>query len=189
MKKIHVACGEVYLRDYINIDIQGKVRSETPFCPVIETTFDKYYVKPLDFTPKETRGNFIIDQRVNILLPWPWADNSIDEVLMIQAIEHFNPFEGEFIIKEVYRVLKPDGKFVFDFPDLIQTFNQYKDYFDKLIRLVFCHHKDLYASHKVAYNEETFTRLLNSENRKWKSIEFKEVVEHAYPVIGGIAVK
>lgn len=188
MIKIHCACGEVYLQDYINIDIQGFVKDENTWKDPNATTFDKYYTKPLDFTPKDSRANFVIDKRVNILLSWPWQDNTVDEIVMIQALEHFNYFEGCWIIKEIYRVLKPGGKFVFDFPDLIRTFEEHKADYDKLIRLVYCHYKDPFAAHKIAYNEETFTSLLNKEDRKW-NIEFKEVVKHDYPVIGGIATK
>ena len=189
MLKIHVACGDVYLKDYINIDIQGFVRQENAWKDPNETTFDNYYTKPLDFTPKDTRANFVIDERVNILLPWKWKDNTVDEVVMIQAMEHFTYFDGCYIVKEIHRVLKPGGKFVFDFPDVIETFNQYASDFDKLIRLLYCNYKDQYAEHKIGYNEETFTKLLELENRRWTSIEFKEVIEHAYPVIGGIATK
>jgi SAM-dependent methyltransferase len=183
--KLHICCGDVYLKNYINVDIQGRIRQ--PNDVVNETTFDKYYTKPFNFTPKDVRGSFTIDQKVDILKSWPW--NDVSEIIMIQAIEHFNLFEGEFIISEIYRVLKSGGKFIFDFPDLLETFNSYKDDFDKLVRFIYCHNKDKYALHKTAYSESTFRRLLISNNRKWSSIEFKNVILHDYPVIGGIAIK
>jgi len=188
--KIHVCCGEVYLRDYINIDIQGRIRTACAVdTAVLETTFDKYYTKPHTFTVKEIRGDFVIDERVDILASWPWPSNIIDEVVMIQAIEHFTLSEGEYIITEIYRVLKPGGEFIFDFPDIIETFNQYKNDFDRLVQLIYCHHKDAYASHKVAYDEESFAKLLRMRGRQWSHVEFKDVVKHDYPTIGGIARK
>ena len=187
--KLHICCGETYLKDYINIDIQGFVRKENLWKEITETTLDRYYIKPFSYDPKDSRANFIIDERVNILLPWRWEDNSIDEVVMIQAMEHFTYYDGCYIIKEIYRVLKSGGKFIFDFPDLIKTFDEHKNDFDKLVRLIYCHYRDPYAAHKIAYSEETFTKLLCKEDRIWSNIEFKEVVKHVYPVIGGIAIK
>jgi predicted SAM-dependent methyltransferase len=188
MTKLHVCCGEVYLKNYINIDIQGFVRKENLWKDCNETTLDKYYIKPFNYEPKDSRANFVIDERVNILLPWRWEDGSVDEAVMIQAMEHFTYYDGKYIVKEIYRVLKPGGKFIFDFPDLIKTVESYKDDFDRLVRMIYCHYRDVFAAHKIAYNEETFARLLKSVGN-WFSIEFKEVVKHDYPVIGGIATK
>jgi predicted SAM-dependent methyltransferase len=44
--------------------------------------------------------------------PWPWDDNSVDEVLMNHVLEHlgesFSVFIG--ILKELYRICKPDAR-------------------------------------------------------------------------------
>lgn len=43
--------------------------------------------------------------------PWPWADNSASEICMFHVLEHLgqNPDVFLAIVKEVYRVLAPDG--------------------------------------------------------------------------------
>jgi len=41
------------------------------------------------------------------MFPWPWEDNSVDEVFMEHVIEHFD--RPEFVLKEIHRVLRPGG--------------------------------------------------------------------------------
>lgn len=189
--KIHLCCGTVYLKDYINIDIQGFIKGTyaAENIQLNETTFDKYYTRPLKNIPVSRRGHFVIDKKVDILMPWPFEDNSVEEVVMIQAIEHFLKDEGEFIVSEIYRVLNYDGKFVFDFPDVAKTIEMYaKNDFDYAVRLLYCNHKDQYSIHKTAYNKVNFQELLFKMGL-WKSIKFQTVVKHDYPVIGGVAIK
>ncbi|MBX3063872.1 MAG: class I SAM-dependent methyltransferase [Anaerolineae bacterium] len=42
----------------------------------------------------------------------PFASGSFDRVLMFDVVEHLHPWELNEALKEVYRVLKPDGKFI-----------------------------------------------------------------------------
>lgn len=39
--------------------------------------------------------------------PWPWPDNSVDEVISSHMLEHLNGFERTHFANELYRVLKP----------------------------------------------------------------------------------
>ena len=43
------------------------------------------------------------------VLPWPFADNSVDEVWMNSTLEHLH--EPETKVQEVHRILKPGGVF------------------------------------------------------------------------------
>ncbi len=44
-------------------------------------------------------------------LSWPWEDSSVEEIVMSHVLEHLgqNPKVFLGIIKELYRVLKPDA--------------------------------------------------------------------------------
>jgi len=62
----------------------------------------------VDFVP-ETRP----DQVWNLeRLPWPWADNSVDEVLMEHVLEHLGAAPDVYIgiIKELHRVCRDGAK-------------------------------------------------------------------------------
>ena len=50
--------------------------------------------------------------------PWPFENNSVDEILMSHSLEHMGATTESFfhIIKELYRVCKHDAKIVIDVP-------------------------------------------------------------------------
>jgi len=186
--KLHVCCGSVYLDGYINVDIQGICSKNIPKSH--KTTFNNYYKYSLGSIPSKSRGNFLVDENWDILRKWPYTSDIISEVIMIQAIEHFLIEDAEFIICEIYRVLKKGGIFLFDFPDIKETVLRYEACdFEMMNRLIYCHSLDKYSVHKRCYNEKSFTTLLNKNHRVWTSLEFRQIIKHDYPVIGGITIK
>jgi SAM-dependent methyltransferase len=50
----------------------------------------------------------------------PYEDESIDEIICYHMIEHLSQKEQMKALSEWYRVLKPNGKFVFECPDLLE---------------------------------------------------------------------
>jgi SAM-dependent methyltransferase len=199
MTKLHWACGDIYLSGYINIDITGFVLNEyegriiahnidtgeihTLVDNPNETTLDKYFKFPFGTPPRL----FYIDKKLNILNPWPWDSNSVDEVVMISCIEHFHPkTELPHILAELNRTIKKGGRFVVDWPDLKR---QVKEYYESdpefLMELVYCNHKNQYSIHHWGFTEKTFPNYLG---KNW-NYDFKEVVRHDYPMMGCIATK
>lgn len=186
--KLHLCCGPVYLEGFVNIDIQGITILEYPYS-IKKATLENYYNHKLKSPPKSRRGYFPIDYKWDLLIHWPWEDDSINSVVMIQGIEHFLEDEAEFILSETNRILKSGGTFIFDFPDVVKTVEEYKDKdFEFMNRLIYCNHKDRYSVHRCCYSEKTFSDLLYKSGT-WKNIEYKPVVKHDYPTIGGIAIK
>ena len=90
----------------------------------------------------------------------PFADGSVDRVMSICAIEHFD--DGDRALDEMARVLRPGGELVIS-ADALTRAAQWPD---------------LYRAHcaryqvKRTYTHETLTRLLRARGL--------EVVEHAY---------
>ena len=51
------------------------------------------------------------DRVLDITTPWPWAADSVDEVLASHVLEHIAPGDSFFrVVKEMYRVCKPGAK-------------------------------------------------------------------------------
>lgn len=81
--KLNVCCGQDYREGYINID----------------------------FSDVGVNGSKVkIDVVHDILNGLPYPENSADEIVFREALEHFHRLQGLDILKELYRVLKPGGK-------------------------------------------------------------------------------
>jgi len=192
--KLHLACGDVYLKDYINIDIIGEYvsdymnRTKSKINPN-ETTIDNYFKFPWqqDRSKRKARP-FIIDKKMNILKRWQFASNSVSEIVMINAIEHFNKnTEILYIINEAYRVLETNGIFKFDFPNIRRIVTKYYDKNPEFcMELIYCNHKNKYSIHKWGY---TLKSIKNYFNPKLWQLKFKQVVKHDYPSTGCWAIK
>jgi len=176
--KVHLCCGDVYLDGYLNIDACGTLASGV----VNKTTVDKYYAGEM-FKPK----HLVIDRQMKLPDEWDYQPDSLDEVLLICAIEHFSKDDVVELIKNIYISLKIGGDFRFDFPDVLETVDKYKDNPDLMMRLIYGSGKNEFAYHKHGYTKETISAVLNEH--PWSSIEFKEIVKHDYPMIGVIATK
>jgi SAM-dependent methyltransferase len=53
-----------------------------------------------------------LDVVADLTKPWPWDDNSTDEIHMSHVLEHFNGLERVHIFNEMHRVLIKGGKAV-----------------------------------------------------------------------------
>lgn len=197
MKKLHLCCGSVYLSGYENCDIVGEVidpLNKTLIANRIvenpnETTLDKYFKFPFEVdSTKRVRRSFIIDTQMNILEQWQWADQSVDEIVMINGFEHFEPYtELKHVISEVTRVLKPGGVWKFDFPDIKTIVDQYYESDPQFcMELIYCNRKNKYSVHPFGYTYTTLPMWLPKET--W-DLKAESIVKHDYPSSGVIANK
>ncbi len=188
--KLHLCCGDIYLDGYTNIDVDGIIYEPELMSNPNETDLEHYFKYPFIEDPVERQKNkrpFLLDRKMNILEAWPFEDDSIEEIVMISCIEHFNPkTELPHIIKEINRVMKAGGQLKTDWPDLkAQMEMYYESDPDFCMELIYCNHKNQYSIHHWGFTPKTFPKYLG-EN--W-SYEFREVVKHDYPMQGCIATK
>jgi len=177
--KVHLCCGDIYLDGYKNIDISGSRRGEV----IVGRSLKNYYLERFIGSKQPT----VIDQKMDLTkFPWPFKDNSIQEFVMIQGIEHFYKKDAFHIVQEIQRKLKKGGRFLVDFPDIKKTVETYIESDPEFaMRFIYCNHKNQYSVHHWGYTRETFRELLGSG---WK-IRFRTIVKHDYPVIGCEATK
>lgn len=57
-----------------------------------------------------------VDWVADLNQPWPWADNSVEEVNCSHTLEHFDGTERVHFANELYRVLVPGGKAIITTP-------------------------------------------------------------------------
>lgn len=178
-KKIHLACGDVYLSGYENVDVIGTIKNWDSSSGY-GTTVDEYYDHPFG-----DNKEVIVDRKIDMLTGWDYPKESIEEVLMINTLEHFTKIEAQGLVADIYESLIKGGKFIFDFSDLQRSVNEYDGEF--MIRLIYGSYKHAHCIHKWGYTRKTITELLGN---KWGKIEFRDTVKHIYyPTIGVIATK
>lgn len=180
---IHLCCADIYLENYLNLDIVGRVIKQGENNPNL-TNLENYY-KDREIGKKR---EIIIDKKMNILkFPWKFKDNSIDNIVMICALEHFTPNEAKKITDEIYRILKPNGKAMIDIPNVKEQIELYYDSDPEwCMELIFCNQKNIYSMHHWGYTKKTLKKLLGEDKYEF---EFGSIVKHSYPVIGVTAIK
>lgn len=199
MKKIHLCAGDVYLTGYENCDIDGEVLDDLTknliadgiVENVNETTLDNYFKFPFEpDASKRVRRKFVLDTKMNILAKWPWENESVDEIVMVNGWEHFtHNLDIPHIYNEIKRVLKPGGLFKFDFPDMKAIIEKYHDDENDpeyCACLIYCNHKNQYSIHHWGYTKKSIQ--IYFPRTEW-NLEFKDVVKHDYPSQGVWATK
>lgn len=184
--KLHICCGSIYLIGYDNLDIQGEIVTKDKD-NLNQTTLFKYYKREFRTdSSKRIRPTYLIDKQMDPLKKWPYENNSIDEVVIISAIEHFYKKEAAFILREISRVLKIGGKLIIDFPNLALDIERYYEKNPEfLMELIYCNHKDQYSIHKWGYTFKSFKKLAG----KCFKCQEKTFVKHSYPMTAVLATK
>jgi hypothetical protein len=91
MKKIHVCCGGVYLKGYVNID--------------------KYPFEPGD----DSRSGCVADVLADVF-ELPYAKGSLSEIVLVHGMEHFTRYDGERLLQNFSELLLPDGVLYLEMP-------------------------------------------------------------------------
>jgi len=68
-----------------------------------------------------------VDLRWNLSRKLPFADNSIDAIFHEHVQEHIDAYQGYFLTKECFRVLKPGGIYRVVMPDANKYIRSYMD--------------------------------------------------------------
>jgi predicted SAM-dependent methyltransferase len=178
MKRVHLACGDIYLHGYENVDRVGALIRVQP----IGCNLENYY----DHKLHDNREP-LIDRWMDIEKGWMYEPESVDEFVMVSAFEHFSREAAERLLQNVYTSLKFGGVFKFDFPDIQETVRKYYQDPEYMMRLIYGSQKNDGAFHRWGYTKETIVEKL--KKNPWKSIDFGDVVKHEYPMIGVSVIK
>jgi SAM-dependent methyltransferase len=176
--KLHLGCGDIYLKGYVNVDAQGIMASKVSMGELLlnMTTLDKYFKYPFGSPRREV----IVDSKMFLNHPWYQVGGTVDHIVMISCLEHFTKSEGEFIISEVKRVLVTGGTFIVSVPDIKRQVEMFYDSKpDWCMELIYCNGKNEYSLHKWGYTDDTFRALWN-DNYKVEKID---LIKHEYPML------
>lgn len=188
--KLHLGCGRVYLKGYINVD--GSADYLAHACPAavldqVATDPDHYYRHDFGQAP----SHVVADKVCELSQQLPYTSGSAEEVRMEQVLEHFPAYMVPNLLKEIHRVLMPGGAFVVGVPDVKKTARmlaeaETPEEEDWAIRLLHGTQRNIYSHHFCGYVARTLTALLEKHGfadcEELPSINF-------YPAIRMKAIK
>jgi predicted SAM-dependent methyltransferase len=122
--KLNLGCGHLHPAGWVNVDGSHRAWLASKL-----SWLDRLLVKVRLLPPTEfNRSTFYT--RLERRLPWP--DDSADFIYLGGTLEHFVREQGERLLRECYRVLKPGGAFRVNVPNNVHFWRQYLEEFDRM---------------------------------------------------------
>ena len=81
-------------------------------------------VTPTNYDPQEFKIPGMTCWKVDLNQPWPFANHEYDVIIMQEVIEHLE--NVPLVIREVKRVLKPEGVFIFSTPNMLNWVSRFR---------------------------------------------------------------
>ncbi len=103
-----------------------------------------------------------VDVVADILKPLPFETHSIDRIVSVATLEHFNVEDLKTILKEFYRLLKHDGVLEIGVPSLTNIFHYYQEHGcdDLVLRYLHGGLKDEHDIHLCILDFKRFKALM-----------------------------
>jgi len=139
--KLHLGCGTVYLRGWVNVDVPSDytyLAMERPDLVEQYMTNEEqgYYARHKDKTLDKLRAGPLkqesVCDRYGTFAELPARSNSVSEILARHVFEHMSIREADQSLHEVRRVLQPRGILRLDVPDhegTMKAFQETRDSF------------------------------------------------------------
>lgn len=180
--KLHLGNGTVYLKNWINIDIKGPLAKDNPeIVKRNKTTIDKYYKFPF----KQNKDNNVTDIIMDVR-KLDFKDNSVDEILCVNLIDHLKKEDFLVALGEWRRVLKVGGSLIIDVDDRqkqaeILTSAETNEEIEWALRLIYCDHASEGRTHFWGYSPDYLRDILEKNGFKfvWEKTDY--IMHSAYP--------
>jgi predicted SAM-dependent methyltransferase len=182
MLKLHLGNGTVYLDRYINVDIVGKLASEYPeIADYNRTTIDRYYKFPF----RQNKDNNVTDIHMDVR-NLTFEDNSVDEILSVNLIDHMKKEDFLLTLKNWKRVLKKGGLLIIDVDDRrkqaeILTSAETNEEIEWALRLIYCDHASEGRSHFWGFTPEYLQNILEREGFEHVWTRRDYIIHDMYP--------
>lgn len=121
---LNLGCGHVTPAGWINVDGSNRAWLASKLPAADRLLVPLGLLRPTEFAAGITLADFF--KRL------PWQDNSADAVSMGEVLEHFMPADGERLLRECHRVLKPQGVIRLPVPDCARFWRNYLQDYDRV---------------------------------------------------------
>lgn len=187
---LHIGCGTVYLKGWVNIDIPSDNCFLAPERPdlvaKLETTAGHYYARHQNETFEKfragPRNNETVCDRYGSFTNIPARSDSAIKIASVQVFEHLSIEEAQKALKECWRVLKYGGRLLIDIPDTEESIRLYGRTQDEFyIRHISGpKQRGAWGFHVMAYSREELINL--AESFGFRFVEEDPNI-HSYPAI------
>lgn len=184
--KLHIGCGSVLLRDWVNVDLPLPYVFLTTERRDLQERFltneEDYYGRHSDKTADSLRGGPVTRETCCDVYGsfdfMPVREGTASEILSRQSFEHLDRAEAARAIKECARALKTGGLLRIDIPDADETIREYRRTGDEFfLRHLFGPRRSMFGFH-THYTRDMLKAVI--EERFFKFIE-EEPNPHFYP--------
>lgn len=108
--------------------------------------------------------NLRTDVLLSRTLPLPFKDNSFDEILVDNVLEHFTPSKARKYLEEFHRILKPKGRIQIFVPHFTGILTKYRAHWKGYGVNSFCDDRDLF---KVVFEQILLISRCSTAGYKW----------------------
>jgi predicted SAM-dependent methyltransferase len=119
LRLLNLGCGHIAPKGWINVDGSNRawLTSKWPWvdCALVALRI----IPPTEFSGRTTYAD--------LRRRFPWPDLSIDGIYTGEMLEHFTAEDGEKVLQECYRILKPSGVLRIRVPDNARFWKNYLD--------------------------------------------------------------
>ena len=156
--RLNLGCGDIQPDSWVNVDGSNRARLAARF-----TWIDRLLVTLRVLPSSKFNGKTVY---TDLLRHFPWGDNTVEAIYMGEILEHFTQGQGEHVVRECYRVLKPGGILRIRVPDHARFWKNYVDEYE-------CTKQKAREDWSLAHTRWThmyFDNLCTSRLRCWQSI-------------------
>lgn len=181
-KKLHLGNGTVYLDGWINIDLFGLLAKDRPDLVKHNiTTVKNYYKYPF----QQNKDNFVTDMLMDVR-KLDFEDNSVDEILCVNLIDHLKKEEFIQALQEWKRVLTKGGRLIIDTDDRkkqagMLTNAKTIEEIEWALRLIYCDHAAEGRTHWWGYTPKYLRHILKEAGYKYLWTRRNYIVHDMYP--------
>jgi len=119
--RLNLGCGHVQPEHWVNVDGSNRAWLASHLPRIDRALVRAGLLQETDFTSRTVWAN--------LLKSFTWADASVDAIYMGEILEHFTKSEGEHVLRECRRILKPGGRIRIRVPNHSEFWRQYlRDY-------------------------------------------------------------
>lgn len=188
--RVHIGCGSVYLKDYVNVDVRAPgvflAKDRPDLVEKYLTTEQDYYGRHKDKTIDTMREGPIKEQEYvcdeyGTFADLPGSTWTLSEVLARHVFEHMSITEAHKALDEIDRKMKPGGLLRIDVPDHEETMKLFQKTGDKFyIRHLLGPRRNEYGYHMMSYTREHLKKLVEGHGFRFLK---EEPNIHVYPSI------